>query len=86
MRKHTWRNFLRQSWRRYAAASRRGAADETDRRADDARTIKGRDFSEWMVGLGSKAVGSTADEFAAFMTEECPHWRKLAQEAHTQLE
>ena len=48
--------------------------------------IKGKEFSEFQVSLGSEAVGSTAAEFAAFIKDECPKWRKIATEANIQLE
>jgi len=48
--------------------------------------IRGRDFSEWLASLGSEAVGSTTAEFAAFMREECPRWRKVALEANIRLD
>ena len=48
--------------------------------------IQGKDFSDWMVSLGSEAVGSTSAEFAAFMKEECQRWKKVAEDAGVRLE
>ena len=48
--------------------------------------IKGKEYSEWLASLGSEAGGSTAAEFAAFIKDECPKWRKIAIEANIRLE
>ena len=78
--------FTQTSWNGYMAP--KGTPPEILSRLnkDLVQVIKGKDFSEWMASLGSEAVGSTAEEFAAFIKDECPHWRKIAQEAHIQLE
>jgi len=78
--------FTQTSWNGYMAP--KGTPPEILSRLnkDLVQVIKGKDFSEWLASLGSEAVGSTAEEFAAFIKDECPHWRKIAQEAHIQLE
>jgi tripartite-type tricarboxylate transporter receptor subunit TctC len=51
-----------------------------------AAIIKAKDFSEWLVSLGSEAVGGTAAEFGAYIQEECPRWAKIAREAGIRLD
>lgn len=48
--------------------------------------IKGKDFSEWQTSLGSEAGGTTTAEFAAFIKDECPKWRRMATDANIKLE
>jgi len=78
--------FIQTSWNGYFAP--KGTPPEIIARLQKELTpiIKGKEFSEWLASLGSEAVGSTAAEFVAFMKEECPRWRKIAQEANIQLE
>ena len=78
--------FTQTSWNGYFAP--KGTPPEVLGRLnkDLVQIIKGKDFSEWMASLGSEAVGSTVEEFAAYIKDECPRWQKIAQEAHIQLE
>ncbi len=79
-------DFTQTSWAGYFAP--KGTPPDIVARLQQelAPIIKGKEFSEWQASLGSEAVGSTAAEFAAFIKEDCPKWRKIATEANIQLE
>jgi len=78
--------FTQTAWNGYLAP--KGTPQEVIVRLQKelSAVIQGKDFSDWMVSLGSEAVGSTSAEFAAFMKEECQRWKKVAEDAGVRLE
>ncbi len=78
--------FIQTSWNGYFAP--KGTPPDVIARLQKeiSNIIQARDFSDWMVSLGSEAVGSTPEQFKAFMKEDCPRWKKVATDAGVRLD
>jgi tripartite-type tricarboxylate transporter receptor subunit TctC len=50
------------------------------------RTLKEAQFSEQMSAIGMDPIGSTPDEFAAFLRKEIPRWRQIVEDAEIKVE
>ncbi|MFL6797210.1 MAG: Bug family tripartite tricarboxylate transporter substrate binding protein [Xanthobacteraceae bacterium] len=50
------------------------------------RALKDSDFSAQMATLGIDPLGSTPDEFAAFLRQEIPRWKQIVNDAGVQIE
>jgi len=50
------------------------------------RALKDKDFAEQISAIGIDPIGSTPDEFAAFLQKEIPRWRQIVQDAGVKIE
>jgi tripartite-type tricarboxylate transporter receptor subunit TctC len=51
-----------------------------------AKVLQQSDVRERLVAMGAEVVGSTPDQFGAFMRAESNKWSKVVQEAHIRAE
>jgi tripartite-type tricarboxylate transporter receptor subunit TctC len=54
--------------------------------ADVSRVLQQADFKEKIAGMGADVVGSTPDQFGAFMKSESAKWGKVIREANIKAE
>jgi tripartite-type tricarboxylate transporter receptor subunit TctC len=54
--------------------------------ADVSRVLQQADFKEKIAGMGADVVGSSPDEFGAFMKSESAKWGKVIKEANIKAE
>jgi tripartite-type tricarboxylate transporter receptor subunit TctC len=54
--------------------------------AEIGRTLKDPEFSSQISKIGIDPLGSTPDEFAAFLHKEIPRWKQLAHDAEVKVE
>jgi len=54
--------------------------------ADVSRVLQQADFKEKIAGMGADVVGSTPDQFGAFMKSESTKWGKVIREANIKAE
>jgi tripartite-type tricarboxylate transporter receptor subunit TctC len=78
--------FMMTSWNGYFAPKGTPAPVVARLHNEIATLIKARDFADWLASLGSEAVGNTPEEFAAYIRQECPRWRKIAQDTGMRLD
>jgi tripartite-type tricarboxylate transporter receptor subunit TctC len=50
------------------------------------RALKDPEFARQISAIGIDPIGSTPDEFAAFLRKEIPRWKRIVQEAGVKLE
>jgi tripartite-type tricarboxylate transporter receptor subunit TctC len=50
------------------------------------RALKDPEFAQQISAIGIDPLGSTPDEFAAFLRKEIPRWKQIVQEAGVKLE
>jgi tripartite-type tricarboxylate transporter receptor subunit TctC len=50
------------------------------------RALKDKDFAEQISAIGIDPIGSTPDEFAAFLQKEIPRWKEIVQDAGVKIE
>jgi tripartite-type tricarboxylate transporter receptor subunit TctC len=50
------------------------------------RALKDPEFVAQLSKLGIDPIGSTPDEFAAFLRLEIPRWKQIVQDAGAKLE
>jgi tripartite-type tricarboxylate transporter receptor subunit TctC len=51
-----------------------------------ARALKDREFAAQISSIGIDPVGSTPEEFAAFLRQEIPRWKEIVQDAEVKVE
>jgi tripartite-type tricarboxylate transporter receptor subunit TctC len=54
--------------------------------AEVLRTVKDADFARQIATMGIDPLGNTPEEFAAFLREEIPRWKQIAQDAGAKVE
>jgi tripartite-type tricarboxylate transporter receptor subunit TctC len=54
--------------------------------ADTAKVMQQADFKERISNMGADVVGSTPEQFGAFMKSESAKWGKVIREAHIRAE
>ena len=50
------------------------------------RALKDPEFARQISAIGIDPLGSTPDEFAAFLRKEIPRWKEIVQEAGVKVE
>ena len=50
------------------------------------RALKAPEFISQLSKLGIDALGSTPEEFAAFLRQEIPRWKQIVQDAGAKVE
>jgi tripartite-type tricarboxylate transporter receptor subunit TctC len=50
------------------------------------RALKDPEFAHQISAIGIDPLGSTPDEFAAFLRKEIPRWKEIVQEAGVKVE
>jgi tripartite-type tricarboxylate transporter receptor subunit TctC len=54
--------------------------------ADVSKVLQQADFREKIAGMGADVVGSTPDQFNAFMKSESAKWGKVIRDANIKAE
>lgn len=50
------------------------------------RALKDKEFAEQISAIGIDPLGSTPEEFAAFLKKEIPRWKQIVQDAGVKIE